>query len=97
MSWSTNGTEIDLNLETPEPDPQAVAFLKKLVAEQELTCFQSAGLPLRGKKSCWVGYVGDSNIEHALIINGWAIAGHSGMRPAEMIAREKKRGLWADK
>jgi hypothetical protein len=95
-----DGTEVDLNIEYPEPDAQgsklAVEFLKKLVGDQEVTCFQPPGLPLRGPRSRWVGYVGDTKIEHAMVINGWAIAGHSGMRPAEMIAREKKRGLWAD-
>ena len=27
-------------------------------------------------------------------INGWALAHHSGMNGAEIIARENKRGLW---
>ena len=42
----------------------------------------------------WIGYVGSTNIEHAMIVNGWALANHSSMHPAEIIARENKRGLW---
>jgi hypothetical protein len=38
--------------------------------------------------------VGDTNIEHAMIINGWALAHHSSMNGAEIIAWEYKRGLW---
>jgi endonuclease YncB( thermonuclease family) len=96
-----DGTEIDLNIEYPKPDEDgskpAVEFLKNLIGDQEVTCFQGAGLPPRGPKARWMAYVGDTNIEHALVINGWALGAHSGTRPAEMIAREKKRGLWADK
>ena len=33
--------------------------------------------------------MGDVNIEHAMIINGWARSHHSSTRPAETIAREK--------
>jgi endonuclease YncB( thermonuclease family) len=39
-------------------------------------------------------YVGDTNIKHAMVINGWALANHSSLHPAEIIARENKRGLW---
>jgi endonuclease YncB( thermonuclease family) len=96
-----DGTEIDLNIDYPKPDTEgskgAVEFLKKLIGDQEVTCFQAAGLPLRGEESRWGAYVGDTNVQHAIVINGWAIAGHTGTRAAEMIAREKKRGLWADK
>jgi endonuclease YncB( thermonuclease family) len=38
--------------------------------------------------------VGETNLEYAMIINGWALAHHSGMNPAEIFARERKRGLW---
>src|SRR5262245_61168129 len=95
-----DGTEVDLNIDYPKPDTEgskgAVEFLKKLIGDQEVTCFQAAGLPLRGEESRWGAYVGDTNVQHAMVINGWAIAGHTGTRAAEMIDREKKRGLWAD-
>jgi endonuclease YncB( thermonuclease family) len=42
-------------------------------------------------------YVGDVNVEHAMVINGWALADHSATEPAESIARENRRGLWGDK
>jgi hypothetical protein len=35
-----------------------------------------------------------TNISHAMVINGWALASHSSLHPAEIIARENKRGLW---
>ena len=39
-------------------------------------------------------YVGDTNNKHAMVINGWALADHSSLHAAEIIARENKRGLW---
>src|SRR5262249_37091582 len=52
------------------------------------TCF------LVGAQGKWRGYVGDQDIVHELLVNGWALAQHSGEQPAEVIARENKRGLW---
>jgi endonuclease YncB( thermonuclease family) len=67
---------------------EAAEFLRKLIGDRPVTCFL---VKAQGK---WFGYVGDTNIEHAMIINGWALAHHSGMAGAEIIARENKRGLW---
>jgi endonuclease YncB( thermonuclease family) len=29
-----------------------------------------------------------------MVVNGWALANHSSLHAAEIIARENKRGLW---
>jgi endonuclease YncB( thermonuclease family) len=67
---------------------EAAEFLRKLIGDRTVTCY------LVEAQDKWIGYVGDTNIEHALIVNGWALAHHSGMNPAEITARENKRGLW---
>jgi RNA polymerase sigma factor (sigma-70 family) len=90
-----DGTRIRLLMHVPGPGEAgakaAAAFLAGLIADRPVTCF------LVEAQYAWTGYVGDVNIEHAMIINGWARSHHSGTRPAETIAREKKRGIWADK
>jgi len=96
-----DGTRIPLLLVAPDLDQmgqidgslypcgkEAAEFLRKLIEDRPVTCFL---VEAQGK---WFGYVGDTNIEHAMIINGWALAHHSGMNGAEIIARENKRGLW---
>jgi len=96
-----DGTRIPLLLVAPDLDQMgkidgslypcgkdAAEFLRKVIADRPVTCFL---VEAQGK---WFGYVGDTNIEHAMIINGWALAHHSGMNGAEIIARENKRGLW---
>jgi len=96
-----DGTRIPLLLVAPDLDQmgeidgslypcgeEATEFLRKLIGDRPVTCFL---VEAQGK---WFGYVGDTNIEHAMIINGWALAHHSGMNGAEIIARENKRGLW---
>jgi endonuclease YncB( thermonuclease family) len=96
-----DGTRIPLLVVAPDLDQrgmidglpypcgeEAAEFLSKLIGDRPVTCFL---VEAQGK---WGGYVGDTNIEHAMIINGWALAHHSGMNPAEIIARENKRGLW---
>jgi endonuclease YncB( thermonuclease family) len=99
-----DGTRIPLLIVAPDLDQmgmidglpypcgeEAVEFLHKLIGDRPVTCFL---VEAQGK---WVGYVGDTNIEHEMIIKGWALANHSGMNPAEIIARENKRGLWRGK
>jgi endonuclease YncB( thermonuclease family) len=96
-----DGTRIPLLLVAPDLDQMgqidgslypcgkdAAEFLRKVIADRPVTCF------LVEAQDKWFGYVGDTNIEHAMIINGWALAHHSGMNGAEIIARENKRGLW---
>src|SRR6185503_4616108 len=81
----SDGTVVEL-APTPELNEiskkQATEFLRKLVNDQPVTSF---------------GYVGETNIEHAMIINGWGLANHSSLHPAEVIARENKRGFWRDR
>jgi endonuclease YncB( thermonuclease family) len=99
-----NGTRITLNLVAPESEQlamigdsfypagkEAAKFLRKLIGGQPVRCF------LVEAQDKWIGYVGDTNIEHAMIINGWALADHSSMHGAEIIARENQRGLWRGK
>jgi RNA polymerase sigma factor (sigma-70 family) len=90
-----DGTRIPLNLKAPLPgEPgaeEAAAFLAGLVGDQAVTCY------LVEAQLAYVCYAGDVNVEHAMIINGWARSDHSGMVPAETIARENRRGLWGGK
>jgi endonuclease YncB( thermonuclease family) len=73
----------------------AAEFLRKLIGDQAATCFVSAkdkGGP--GKRLQGICYVGVVRVDHEMILNGWAVADHSLSVPAEIIARENKRGLW---
>ena len=67
---------------------EAADFLKKLVGDQTVTF-----LPF-GRRVDGLCYAGETNLGEALVLNGWAIAGHSGHKLAEVIARKNKRGLW---
>lgn len=61
---------------------EAAEFLRRLIGDQPALCFDR------------IAYVGDKNIIHELVLNGWAMHHHSSTAPAETIARENKRGLW---
>jgi endonuclease YncB( thermonuclease family) len=67
---------------------EAAEFLRKLIGDRPVSCL------LVGEADRWIGYVGDTNITHAMVLHGWALAGHSSLHAAEIIARENKRGLW---
>jgi endonuclease YncB( thermonuclease family) len=67
---------------------EAAAFLRKLIGDRPVTCL------FVSEAERWIAYVGDTNIAHAMVINGWALADHSSLHAAEIIAREAKRGLW---
>jgi endonuclease YncB( thermonuclease family) len=67
---------------------EAAEFLRKLIGDRPVTCF------LVAEAERWIGYVGDTNITHAMVLNGWALADHSSLHAAEIIARENERGLW---
>lgn len=97
-----DGTRVALGLNAPEPGQQglidgklypcekeATDFLRKLIGDQPVTCIRDLDDDV-----CIGCYVGDENIKHAMVINGWALANHSSLHPAEIIARENKRGLW---
>jgi endonuclease YncB( thermonuclease family) len=97
-----DGTRVNLGPATPEPEQQglidgklypagqeAAGFLRALIGDRPVVCF------LAGEGSVCVGcYAGDTNVGHAMVVNGWALATHSTLQPAEVIARENKRGLW---
>src|SRR5262245_55906892 len=96
-----DGTRLTLGRAVPELDQQgmidgklypcgkeAAEFLRKLIGDRTVVCV------LIDNKTVLSAYVGDTNIEHAMIINGWALAEHSLLHGAEIIARENKRGLW---
>jgi endonuclease YncB( thermonuclease family) len=70
---------------------EAAQFLRKLIGDRPVTCL------LVAEADRWVGYAGDTNLAHAMVINGWALADHSSLHAAEIIAREAKRGLWRGK
>jgi endonuclease YncB( thermonuclease family) len=74
---------------------EAAEFLRKLIDDQTATCFVGAkdkGGP--GRRLQGICYVGAVRVDHEMILNGWAVADHSLSVPAEVIARENKRGLW---
>jgi len=97
-----DGTRILLHVVAPElgqmgmidgaPYPcgkEAAEFLRKLIGERSVMCFL-----VEAQDNKWIGYVADTNLAHALVINGWGLAHHSSLHPAEIAARENKRGLW---
>jgi endonuclease YncB( thermonuclease family)/quercetin dioxygenase-like cupin family protein len=97
-----DGTQVALGLNAPESgqqglidgrlypcDKEAADFLRKLIGDQPVICIRDLDDDV-----CIGCYVGDVNIKHAMVINGWALASHSSLHPAEIIARENKRGLW---
>ena len=74
---------------------EAAEFLRKFIGDQTVTCFVSAGdRPRPGRRLQGICYVGRARVNHEMILNGWAVADHSLSVPAEIIARENKRGLW---
>jgi endonuclease YncB( thermonuclease family) len=100
-----DGTRILLHVVAPELDQagmigdslypcgkEAAAFLRALIGDQPVMCFL-----VEAQDDKWIGYVGDTNLGHALVINGWGLAHHSSLHPAEITARENKRGLWRGK
>jgi hypothetical protein len=90
-----DGNRVRLHIRTPKAGEggakEAAEFLAKLIGDRPVDCFM-----VNNEYRFW-GYVGDVNLQHAMIINGWALQNHSSTGPAATIAREKKRGIWADK
>ncbi len=95
-----DGTRVSLYLVSPELEQmgrvedelypagqEAADFLSELIGDQVVTCYI-------GGEDFVVAFVGDIEIENAMVVNGWALADHSTKHPAEIIARENKRGLW---
>lgn len=67
---------------------EAAEFLRKLIGDRLVACYYVAA------QEKWLAYVGDTNVTHEMIVNGWSLADHSSLNAAEIIARENKRGLW---
>jgi endonuclease YncB( thermonuclease family) len=93
-----DGTQLKLRITLPQGDrgrEEAITFLRKLIGDQPVTCIRRR--VRQGQDEWpWFGYVGDVNLEHAMIVNGWATSDHSVMNTAEAIAREHKRGVWGE-
>jgi endonuclease YncB( thermonuclease family) len=104
-----DGTEVDIDggIEAPELEQrglignalypcgkEAADFLRKIIGNNRVTCIANPD-HVAGNK-IWIAsaFVGEMNLNIEMIRNGWAISDHSGMDPWEIIAREKKRGLW---
>lgn len=94
-----DGTQVVLDMVTPDPGQQgkidgkwypagreAAEFLRRHIGDRSVMAFDPGGF-IRV-------YVGDEYLEHTMVINGWALADHSSLHGAEIIARENKRGLW---
>jgi endonuclease YncB( thermonuclease family) len=63
-----------------------------VIGNQPVMCFL-----VEAQDDKWIGYAGDTNLGHALVINGWGLAHHSSLHPAEITARGKQRGMWRGK
>lgn len=96
-----DGTRLDLGFAAPQLLQQGVIdgklypcgkhaaeYLHKLVGDQTIACIMA------DKVNVLSAYVGDTNLEHEMVIQGWALATHSLLHTAEIRAREQKRGLW---
>jgi endonuclease YncB( thermonuclease family) len=94
-----DGTRVALDMVAPDPGQQgkidgklypcgqeAAEFLRKRIGDRSVTIFDPDGNPRP--------YLGDENLKHTMVINGWALADHSSLVAAEIIARENTRGLW---
>ena len=97
-----DGTQIDLNMVTPGAKQMALVgdefypagreaadYLRRLIGDRAVSSYRYAD-----DRGPWQSFVGDLNLKHAMVIGGWAMADHSSTQAMEVIAREKKRGLW---
>jgi endonuclease YncB( thermonuclease family) len=108
-----DGTKVNINggMDAPDMEQQglidealypcgkeATAFLEKLIGDRPVTCYSDADDPIDAKKLDGAdAFVGETNLAVEMVRNGWAMAHHSGMAAWEVIARDKKRGLWRGK
>jgi endonuclease YncB( thermonuclease family) len=100
-----DGTRIELDINVPYPEQmalagdvlysagqEAAAHLRTLVSDKRVMCIRNAS-----GEGPWSAYVGDTNVERAMVVAGWALADHSSLHGDEIIARENQRGLWRGK
>jgi endonuclease YncB( thermonuclease family) len=79
---------------------EAAAFLRKLIGDKPVTCYVNTmyGMPrgpdrrLRG--TCLIG---ETRVDEAMVLGGWAVSDHSSTNALELVAREDRRGLWRGK
>jgi endonuclease YncB( thermonuclease family) len=79
---------------------EAAEFLVKLIGDRPVTCFVNTKFGRRGgrdNRMHGVCFLGESRLDEAMILGGWAVADHSSTVALELIAREHKRGLWRGK
>jgi endonuclease YncB( thermonuclease family) len=101
-----DGTEVELNGGMDAPDlgqkgkigdafypcgREAAAFLKSLVGDRGVTYYHEGR---RGDKLRGDCFVGESCLQIEMVRNGWAVSHHTGMDSWQMIASDKRRGLW---
>ena len=110
IAFDDDGVEIDISAGMDAPaleqkglidekfypcGKESAEFLRKLIGDQTVTCFVRAkDKPAPGWRPQGICYVGAVRVDHEMVLNGWAVADHSLSVPAEIIARENKRGLW---
>jgi WD40 repeat protein len=75
---------------------EAAEFLKKLIGDRPVSFYAFGDRLERDSQNRLRGscFVEDISLDAELVRNGWALAHHSGVTPYEVVAREKKRGLW---
>lgn len=101
-----DATRITLDYSAPEFDQmgskggelypcgkEAADFLRTLIGDRPVTCVRN----IDRERSSWIAHVGDTAIDQAMLINGWALADGRPQQAAELAARDAKRGLWAGK
>jgi endonuclease YncB( thermonuclease family) len=79
---------------------EAAAFLRKRIGGGPVTCYINTKHGIgggRGGRMQGMLYAGESRLDEAMIVDGWAVADHSSTVALELIAREHKRGLWRGK
>jgi endonuclease YncB( thermonuclease family) len=71
---------------------ESARALEELIGEGKVTCFLDSPRP--GAELAGNCFVGDTCLNVEMVQSGWALAHHSLLAPFEVIAREKKRGIW---
>jgi endonuclease YncB( thermonuclease family) len=76
---------------------EAAAFLRNMIGENSVTCYINTkhGMPQgRDRRLRGPCLVGESRVDEAMVLGGWAVSDHSQYNALEIIARENGRGLW---
>lgn len=79
---------------------EAAVFLRQLIGDRPVTCYvntkngKEGGRESRLRGTCLIG---ETRVDEAMILQGWAVSNHSLNNALELIAREQRRGLWRGK